>query len=86
MDSDKTLEVLDGTDYMVHVYRADSDYVVAVTKPAVTDKTYIEYDTVGERYLENGSTEQQLSNLVRRIIETDTPSLVGTYTGGNNGN
>ncbi len=86
MGSKLTLDVLKGTHYAVNVERNGGDYSVEVTKPADSNDPYVEYEVIGQQYLSNEGTKRQLENLVRRIIETDTPSLVGTYVGETNGN
>lgn len=76
----KTLDALTDTDYEVVVSRDSiGDYEVEVRKPADTNDPYVEYETVALRYLEGNSSEYELNRLVREIIETDHPSLVGVY-------
>jgi hypothetical protein len=85
----KELEALTGTDYEVVVSRdLIGDYDVEVRKPADTGDPYVEYETVALRHLDGDSSEYELNRLVRGIIESDRPSLVGVYayTEESNGN
>lgn len=76
----KTLEAIKDTHYEVRVTRdSTGDYEVEVTKPAVSNDPYVEYELVSVNYLEGNSSEHELNKLVRRIIDTDHPSLVGSY-------
>lgn len=76
----RTLEAIRNTDYEVVVTRdSGGDYAVEVRKPAHSNDPFVTMETVALRYLEGTSSEHELNRLVREIIETDHPSLVGTY-------
>lgn len=76
----KTLEAIKGTHYEVRVTRDNTgEYEVEVTKPAVSDDPYVEYELVSLNYLEGNSSEYELNKLVQRIIDADHHSLVGDY-------
>lgn len=76
----RELEAIKGTKYEVVVTRdSGGDYAVEVRKPGHSNDPFVTMETVALRYLEGNSSEQELNRLVREIIETDHPSLVGTY-------
>lgn len=78
----RTLEAIKNTDYEVVVTRDDlGGYEVEVRKPAYSNDPFVTAETVALRYLENNSSERDLNRLVREVIDTDHPSLVGKYTG-----
>lgn len=77
----KTLEAIKNTDYEVVVTRDElGDYEVEVRKPAYSNDPFVTMETLAIRHLENSSSERELNRLVREIIDTDHPSLVGKYT------
>lgn len=72
------LPVLEDTDYLANVYRdGDGDLFVRVTRPS---RDLAVDELIGDRLL-YAATETALETTVREIIATDTPNLVGTYTG-----
>ena len=76
----KTLDAIKGTHYEVRVTRDGiGDYEVEVLKPAASGDPYVEYELVSLNHLDGGSSEHELNKLVQRIIDTDHPSLVGSY-------
>lgn len=77
----KTLEAIKNTDYEVVVTRDElGDYEVEVRKPAYSNDPFVSMETLAIRYLKNNSSERDLNRLVREVIDTDQPSLVGKYT------
>lgn len=76
----RTLEAIKNTDYEVVVTRDDvGDYEVEVRKPAYSNDPFVAVETVAIKYLKNNSSERELNRLVREVIDTDHPSLVGKY-------
>lgn len=79
----KTLDILKNTDYEVTVSREKHPntghrmYEVQVTRESDGDT-----ELIGHRTLSSDATKNDLEWVVRTIIETDKPSLTGTYTGG----
>lgn len=82
----KTLSVLNGTDYTVKVQLDyDGDYEVQLYKPANPKDTYNkDTEIVGSRYLNILSDESDLVRVVEELITSDRQTLAGTYTGESN--
>lgn len=82
----ETLDVLKNTDYTVEVVREvvpekGHYYTVSLYKPSDSSYTVMEQELVGVRTIASNSTKRQLEAVVQTLMDTDTPSIVGTYVG-----